>query len=401
MPQLYELVWSLLIDCVAAVDALPVYIRAFFAGLLLCILLRFFESRIRAEEVLYSISFRKTAFVVLLIIPLLVVLFPVGRVVVFVDELPQRSSSIPWGWLLLLLIWASGFIATTGRLIHSYLNSYRKLKSLPTISADNKLTARLHHWQQQLGITLPLTLVQGTGPAGRRLPGSRQIVVPASALHWPAGSQDVLLIRELCELKVHHHAWHCLAQTVACCYWPLTWVPRMHNRMSADFHLAADALAESCYRDPLGYDRALQQIARNQMPATASRAESATDASVTRMQQLLNRLQRYRDAVASLWQPETIPELDFEQLFAARAIRDRQRKTEPYDKVFWFIGQAVFVALLVSGPTLRQTPPEIEQDFALPFEVLWMENFHRNQEREEHQLPPVEGSRIPPKKDSP
>ena len=54
--------------------------------------------------------------------------------------------------------------------------------------------------------------------------------------------------------------------------------------------------------------------------------------------------------------------------------------------MFWFVGQAVILALLISGPTLKPIPPDLESDYFLPFQFVWMENFHRNQERLEHNL---------------
>jgi|GEM_PF-3431863 len=387
MAGLLTALTDFLIGCVALIDALPGYLRALLAGLILALLLRFWETRICENEVLYSVSFRKTAFVALLLVPMLVWLFPDSRMVVFVDELPDRSISGSWGWLPILCFWLGGFLFCFYRLIRSYMDSYAALKALPAIAGDDKLLERLAHWQRQLDITRPLTLVTTPTASLHHLPLAARIALPRAALHWPAGNQDVLLIRELCHLKKRHSCWHAFAQFVACSYWPVTWVSKMHRRMLENFQLAADSLAESCYQDPLGYDRALKQIAQRLAPPAALRRKRHPDEEPTRGRVLQRRIRSYRAEVTELLHPDPAPACSYEQLFQARAARERQLRSEPYDKVFWFVGQAVFLALLFTGPTLKQTPPEVEQNYALPFELLWMEHFHRNQERMERQSP--------------
>jgi hypothetical protein len=385
MGSVPEFIAGLLFGAVEFIDGLPVYMRAFFAAGLLAAILRFWESRICEAEVLYSVSFRKSAFIALLAMPLLVWWFPGSRMVVFVDELPVRSSDMPWGWLLLFIIWASGFAVTLFHLIRCYHRARRSLRSLPELAEDNPLSLRLSHWQQQLGINRKLTLVLGSTLNAHHLLLSHRIEFPANAQRWSSGVQDLLLIRTLCHLKRHHSCWHALAQLTQCCYWPVTWVQRMHERMIGNFQLEADSLAESCYRDALGYERALKQLAEKNTPVRSFPPAAPAPGEVAKSG-IHRRARDYWQALRRLWQPTATLELDFQQLFASRAVRDQQRKAEPYDKVFWFVGQAVVLALLFSGPTLRQTPPEIEQEFNMDFQLLWMENFHRNLERQE-QLP--------------
>ena len=40
----------------------------------------------------------------------------------------------------------------------------------------------------------------------------------------------------------------------------------------------------------------------------------------------------------------------------------------------------VFLAFLLTGVTLKEKPPELEYKYYMPFELLWKEYFHRNQE---------------------
>ena len=70
--------------------------------------------------------------------------------------------------------------------------------------------------------------------------------------------------------------------------------------------------------------------------------------------------------------------------------REGSRWGEPYERVVLFVGQAVFLALFITGMTLKPMPPEIERTYMLPFEFAWMENFHRNLERQESGAPAKE-----------
>tara|TARA_Y100000031_G_scaffold154855_2_gene203814 strand:+ start:470 stop:784 length:315 start_codon:yes stop_codon:yes gene_type:complete len=40
-----------------------------------------------------------------------------------------------------------------------------------------------------------------------------------------------------------------------------------------------------------------------------------------------------------------------------RTTEGEEATTDPYDRVFWFVGQAVFLAFLCTGTTLKQMPP--------------------------------------------
>jgi hypothetical protein len=163
------------------------------------------------------------------------------------------------------------------------------------------------------------------------------------------------------------------------------------------FQITTDSLAESCYGDKMSYARGLRQLeARMSAPATL---KSSTDAnsvpnsqsqSQSQSQKLEQTLFRYGDDLKSLMFVNIDLTLDFPDLFERRLNRENHINAEPYDKVFWFVGQAVIVALLVTGPTLKQLPPDLDERFFLPFEFVWMENFHRNQERSERDLPPLE-----------
>ena len=61
---------------------------------------------------------------------------------------------------------------------------------------------------------------------------------------------------------------------------------------------------------------------------------------------------------------------------------------DPYDRVFWRVGQAVLVAFVITGVTLKQMPPDFEEDSFLPFEFVWKETLHRDLEKLEGLPPP-------------
>ena len=53
-----------------------------------------------------------------------------------------------------------------------------------------------------------------------------------------------------------------------------------------------------------------------------------------------------------------------------------------------FVGQAMFLAFLLTGTTLKERPPEVDYEYSFPFELFWKEHFHRNLELQEKVQPP-------------
>jgi len=382
---------NLLIAVIAFLDSMPAYIRALLSGLVLATTLSYFERRVCEDEIQFCVSFRKACLWALLIVPLVVAMLPGSRMAVFVEDLPVRNPALSWWWAGLGIIWLTGSCVALIRLIRAYLKPAATLRENRRLGEREKILVRLPHWCNRLGLKKPPTLRLLSSSAPRTLPFSRAIGYPAHALHWPDTVQDILLIRELCHHKRHNAAWHLLANIVVCCYWPVTWLPRMHNRLLASFQITTDSLAESCYGDRMSYARGLRQL-EQRMAAPATRAVSS-DPEAPRMppaQRVRQTLARYGNDLKILMSPQTDLTLDFTDLFERRDNREHHINAEPYDKVFWFIGQAVIVAMLITGPTLKQLPPEVDEQFFLPFEFVWMENFHRNQERVERDLPPLE-----------
>ena len=71
------------------------------------------------------------------------------------------------------------------------------------------------------------------------------------------------------------------------------------------------------------------------------------------------------------------------ELLESHSETERSLWTDPYDRVVLFVGQAVFLAILLTGATLKVQPPELEDRFEMPFGLFWKEHFHRNLELRE------------------
>jgi hypothetical protein len=394
MADYLELPVTVLIGCVAFLDTMPGYIRALLAGLILARVLSFFEARIAEREVLFCLSFRKTSLTALLIVPLVVLLFPDTRIAVFVEQPPDRIDATPWWWLVVLWLWLPGVVITLAQQIKAYVHAAKNLNAAPEVAEQEKLLVRLPHWRNRLGMKRPVTLVETAGLEAWSLPISSRLGIPATVLHWPENLQDIVMIRELCHIRKHHSSWHLFAGFIACCYWPVTWVPKMHRRLQNGFQLSTDSLAESCYGDNLSYARGLRQL-ETRMSPPASIRQPVADAPDVETRRIADRLKDYVGDLKGLMNVNVQLRLDLDSLFESRSQRDEQIKVEPYEKVFWFIGQAVFAAMLITGTTLKQMPPEIERTYFLPFEFVWMENFHRNQERMEQQIADEEKEDVP------
>ncbi|MEM8768200.1 MAG: M56 family metallopeptidase [Pseudomonadota bacterium] len=371
-----------LIGAINLLDALPDVIRAMLTALLLVALLAFFERRIPVNEFQYGQSFRKTAMIMLLLLPLCVWLFPASRMVVFVEELPEREAATLGAWRFLVGLWAAGALVALGAWLRQLLRSRSAASGYATIEED-KLRARLAHWQRRLGLEDELRFLESPGEQPLLLLGGHELALPAAARHWPGNLQDLVMIVNLCHLKRGHRPWHLLAQLVSAVYWPIPFVRAMHRRLLDDFRASADELGESCYQDRLGYARTLKQLDQRLAPPAnrkslpekvGTRAGSVAVAIQTQLQGLLA--------------PVATPHWAIDHLLVARDSEAPLKWTDPYDKVVLFVGQAVFFAFLLTGVTLKERPPEVEQDYQFPFELFWKEHFHRNLELQEKTLPP-------------
>jgi hypothetical protein len=360
---------NLLIDGIGLLDRMPDAVRALLAGALLGAGLGFFERRIKPEESQYGQSFRKAALGALIAVPLLVWLLPASRMTVFVEELPPDAGLELTLFRVILGVWLVGAAFSTVRFAWGILVIRDRHKSLPELD-DSRLAQRLQHWQRRLGFEGPITLMETTGDRIELLGRRHALGFPAAGRHWPANVQDVCLIQALCHMKRRHRGWRRLARWVEVIYWPLPWVARMRERLADDFLSCNDRLASSCYQDRMGYARALRQLAErtSALPGRASAPEGQAHAGLRRLLPDVS-TDQFREFI----EPDRL-----------LAVGDQEpRLTDAYDKVAVFVGQAVFLAFVLTGVTLKERPPESEHDFELPFALMWKEHFHRNLELQE------------------
>lgn len=376
---------DLLLGTIGLLDSLPDSIRAVLAATILALLLGVFERRIPTHETQYGQSYRKAALVVLLLIPLFVWLFPASRMIVFVEELTPGAGSRHWFWTALLGIWSVGFAVAVLALARAYRRERREKAQL-IIVEDEKVLARLNHWQRRLGMNTPFTVLAIPGDRPRFLFPATSVAIPKAALHWPGALQDILLITALAHVKQRHRRWHLFGQLVCCAYWPLPWIQSLHNNLLRDFQQSADELAGSCYQDRIGYNTALRQLEARMKPSKRGPTHDTGQ-----QQGLIARSQRALDHYATqmrrLISPVIEPRWQLEALVAVRSSEVKLLWRDPYDKVVLFVGQAVFLAFLLTGVTLRERPPEIDYEYSMPFELLWKEHFHRSLELQEKTQP--------------
>ena len=379
---------DVLLGAIALLDALPDGARAALAAGFLILFLRHFEAKIPSFEIQYGQSFRKTALVALVFIPVFVWLVPASRMTVYVEELEAVDTGVDPFWLALLIVWLAGMLATLAALSRAQIRLQAEMRSLAPV-ADEKLTNRLRHWQRRLGMEGELVLVEIPGTEPRFLSSGKSIAFPAAAGHWPGNLQDVLLIVSLAHLKRRHRRWHRLGCLVSCLYWPIPWVQKLLDNLMRDFQQSADELAESCYQDRLGYDRALRQLAQRLEPPargkTAAADEAAASSGIERWQ---TTGRDYLKALKQLLHPGIEPPWQLAELLRERSSDNQLSWTDPYDRVVLFVGQAVFLAFLLTGTTLEERPPEVDYEYSFPFELFWKEHFHRNLELQEKVQPP-------------
>jgi hypothetical protein len=389
MDALLSLPQNSLLAVIGLLDAVPDGARAALAALLLVWFLRLFEIRIPRHEVQYGQSFRKSALTALVIIPGFVWLVPASRMTVFVEELETSGMTSNPIWLLLLILWLSGVLTAGFAFLRAQWRAGQEMASLPVVE-DGKLTARLTHWRLRLGMETALVLVEVPGTDPRFLSSGSRVAIPAAARHWPGNLQDVLLIVALAHLKRRHRRWHLIGQLISCLYWPVPWMQRLADHLVQDFQQSADELAESCYRDRMGYDRALRQLEQRLRSPAGDRAVSSAKATpLSLLERIRARLGDYLRSLQRLLDPATEPPWRLDDLLMQRSSEQKLAWTDPYDKVVLFVGQAVFFSFLLTGATLKERPPEVDYEYSMPFELFWKEHFHRNLELQEKLKPPA------------
>lgn len=363
---------------VALLDALPDAGRGLLGGLLLLLLLLLFDvwakragagpappeefetrrerwRRLRKSFAGYRwrIAHTKTSLLALLLVPLVIAVLPNIRMPVYVDALPASSASA-LAWVNVVVgVW---LVISTGLAVRLLLRWRVQPQSLwlhraTAASTDAAVPAlantqfdeapvaianRQAHWQRRLGFQRAVALRIGpvSEPLSRDLP-YRVIDLPKASAHWPAAATDVALIIPLCHLSLQHHRWLRFAALMGCLYWPFAYTRQtLPMRLGKDFELAARELAQSCYRDPLGFKRAEKQLHDRLDPGQEP------------------------PPVA----PEGAGEVNAE---------------DPYGRVFMVFAQALLVVYVLTGTTLKEIPDDSNFQYA-EFVQDWYKKFERS-----------------------
>lgn len=363
---------------VAFLDALPNAGRGLLGGLLLLLLLLLFDrwvargARRDAQAVLdntqapggrlarlqrsfhgyrWRIAHTKTALLALLFAPLLIALTPHGRMPIYVETLPS-SAAISLQWLnVLLVLWLLVALSLAVLQLLRWRTEPQSIWQVPELfagrgfkqgepalkfsQAPEALEARLRHWQRRLGDEREVMVRVGSVslPRGIDWP-ARVIDLPNASAHWPAAAVDVALIPPLCHFTLRHLPWLRFAALMGCLYWPFGFMRRaLSERLISDFEVAAHELAQSCYRDPLGFRRAEKQL------QDRLGVESRTEPAAAAEQQVL--------------------------------------ADDPYGRVFLTFVQMLLLVYVLTGTTLREIPDDSNFRYA-EFVHDWYESFQRS-----------------------
>ncbi|MGI9328338.1 MAG: hypothetical protein ACR2PZ_24185 [Pseudomonadales bacterium] len=383
---------------VAFLDALPNAGRGFLGGLLLLLLLLLFErwvargarrdAKAEADNTdapkgrlarlqrsfhgyRWRIAHTKTALLALLFVPLLIALTPHSRMPIYVETLPTNAvTSLHWFsallalWFLIALIlvvlqlvrWRAdpqSIWQVPVLLVRRSSNEGGPTPALKFDQAPKALEARLSHWQRRLGDDSDVLVRVGSvlAPRGIDWP-ARVIDLPNASAHWPAAAVDVALIPQLCHFTLKHLPWLRFAALMGCLYWPFDFVRRaLSERLISDFNVASRELAQSCYRDPLGFRRAEKQL-------------------------------QDRLGVA----PHSEPAAPAEQKVLA---------DDPYGRVFLTFVQMLLLVYVLTGTTLREIPDDSNFRYA-EFVHDWYESFQRSAKYAPEEQTSNTGEQSPP-----
>lgn len=340
-----------LVMIVRTLDSLPDLFRAALCAAVLAFVAYRVGREIPGRLAGLTTAHRKTSLVVLLVVPVLVFTVPVFRFDITVDDLPQPlalPSLVAWPVLTVWLLGVLLHAVRAGMRVRSELMAVRVLQP-----ANAELCQSLDHWQEQLGLRalVSLRLSEADRP---QVTGWRKPIValPGGATRWPKAVVDALIVQSLCHVRKHHWPWLVFGNFVSAAYWPFPWVTQQNTQLGHTFQERADSLAMACFRDTLGYARALQHVRQRLTPAAIQQDSANAPA-----------LLRWGDA-ASITRRE--------------AQAQRQDGDPHYDRIFWAMVQATFAAVLVAAPTLTETPEEIEY---APASDNWQEVIHRSPDR--------------------
>jgi hypothetical protein len=306
-----------------------------------------------------GVSYRKSALLVLLIVPALAHAVIGVRLVLLVEELRALGAApdILWwavlaGWLVGVGYFGKRAVGAMGlRAPSSSISLSTSLSTEENDTVDDKLVARFDHWRDRLAIARDVRLVIGDHQVSfASSVFAPRIILPRAVTHWPLAAQDLLIARELCYLKRNTRIWSVIGEIVAVMYWPIPWVREIAAGLGSSLKVTCDKLAMSCFNDRLGYERASRQLEQRLQVPTDGRPSIEPEVE---------------------WEPE-----DTSPGTRARYRRRSQRKDPQYDRVFWLLLQAMALVFVLTGTTLRQL--EVHDHPELDLAERWYFSYERS-----------------------
>lgn len=365
--------WSPFVLVAMGLDTLPLAGRVLLLALLLsCALYGFLRLLPDDPEATLTVLYCKGALLSLLLVPGLIYVLGI-RVPVPVEELTHLNTPWPaYVTIAVLTIWLVGFVYQLRRLMLDVQAT--RQAAMSTAPAPEAIEARSQHWQQRLNLQANITIHAGGAEqpwhTGALLQQQTQhVVLPAAAVNWPTGLQDVMLLGQIAQLQQGAWRWLMLGRLVQAMYWPLPWVGKLVTHFSVQLEVPGYRLAASAYRDPEGW----QRDARN-MTKRASTLQSVAAPKPGGLMRLPNSgkgwLPPRREPRSVRIGDTVVDDLKFEEKWADTRTHRREKVRDPYEQAYWLIALASI--LIGVATTLTQVPraPEFEPQF---LKVRWQD----------------------------
>ena len=303
---------------VGTLDSIPDAVRALLAAFVLAGVFGILGHRIPPSRAGVAVSFRKSAIVAAILIPLIVCFALNWRFVVMVEELPAIPKAPQLLWWGIWVVWLTGVVYRTGGLLRSVP---RKPKGI----SDDSVDRRKAIWCQRMGIDPDGVVVLLDGDERPRSYGwFRQVItLPQGAQRWQTSILDAVLAHELALSKSHAWRWLVASEAVSVLYWPTPWLRELPRILNAAYQYTGDSGALSFYKDRIDYARALRHVAARMQSADLAAHTGILLAATT--------------------------SADLEQ--RASAIKEEGLSDPRYDRVFWALAQATLAVFILTGTT--------------------------------------------------
>ncbi len=351
-------------------DTLPVAGRMMLLAVLLSFALYGFLRVLPKEPgATLNVLYCKGALLSLVLVPVLVFVLDI-RVPVPVQELVQLQTHWPGTIALsVLAIWFVGVVYHLSRLLADTRKTLQTAQATPLV--DDAIEARARHWQQRLNLNAAIAIRAGGAEqawhVGPLLTGqSCHVVLPAAAVNWPTGLQDVMLLGQLAQIQQSAWRWMMFGALVRVLYWPLPWVAKLATHFIEQWELPGLRLAASAYRDPDGWQRDVRNVEKR--TAGLQKVPAAQPGALLRLpntgaQWTPPQRERLVVRVGDTLIDDVKDKPRFEDKWADTKAQKRQKENDPHEQAYWLIAVAsIFIGV---ATTLTQVPaaPEFEPQF--------------------------------------